>query len=516
MNTQIRKIIVLGGGTAGWITAGIIAAEHSSTSGDGVEITLIESPSLGPIGVGEGTWPTLRNTLIRLGISETDFIRTCDASFKQASKFAGWMNGQVNDSYYHPFSLPQKYMEHNLCVSWQSYRQKIPFAKALGFQADICDRGLAPKQLVTPEYAGIANYGYHLDSLKFSEMLKTHAVSNLGVRLISDDVVGCIPHENGDIRAVSTIKSGLLEADLFIDCSGFKSILLGGHYGIPNNSTKDILFADKAIALQVPYESEVSPIASYTLSTAKRAGWIWDIGLPTRRGVGYVYSSAHSSQEDAENELTEYVSASGRASELSIRNIDINSGYKSVAWHKNCVAVGLSAGFVEPLEASSLVMVELAAKALSENFPATRQMMNHVAHKFNEVFRYRWERIIDFLKLHYVLSKRTDSDFWIDNRREVSIPLSLQGLLECWRYRSPWHCDFVHRDEIFSAASYQYVLYGMEFETLKAPNVQMMENDRLLVDVMKDVASGVNKILPSLPTNRDLLQKIKKHGFQRI
>ncbi|MDO6421936.1 tryptophan halogenase family protein [Saccharophagus degradans] len=515
MSKIIKKVLVVGGGTAGWITAGLIAATHKSIKGNTIEVALVESPNIGPVGVGEGTWPTMRNTLIKLGISETEFMRCCDASFKQASKFVGWLDG--SDAYYHPFTIPAKYIESNLASRWQDIRNKISFADAFSAQANICELGLAPKQIATPEYAGVLNYGYHLDSLKFSELLKKHAQQALGVKHILDDVVGVNALASGDIESVSTQANGVITADLFIDCTGFSSRLIGEHFGVGLIDVKNSLFVDSALAVQVPYPVTNENIASHTLSTALPAGWVWDIGLPTRRGVGYVYSSSHTSDANAEADLSAYAKTLGVSLDaLSPRKIAINSGYRATPWVRNCVAVGLAAGFVEPLEASSLVMVELAAKLISEELPATHGVMAPTAKKFNALFRYRWEKIIDFLKLHYVLSKRTDSDFWVDNRSAETIPDSLQDLLDVWQYRSPWHDDFPQRDEIFSAASYQYVLYGMGFNTEVRPYLKTENDYALLINSVKEMAALTEKLKGGLPSNRELLSKIKTFGLNKI
>jgi tryptophan 7-halogenase len=187
MNDTVSRVVIVGGGSAGWLTAGVIAAEHVSASQPGVEVILIESPDVSPIGVGEGTWPSMRATLQAMGVSETEFIRECDASFKQGSRFSGWVTG-ANDSYYHPFTPPQNYHETNLAVAWQDLRGTVSFADAVSPQSHICERHLAPKQIATPEYAFNLNYGYHLDAGKFAVFLQRHCVQKLGVKHLLDHV----------------------------------------------------------------------------------------------------------------------------------------------------------------------------------------------------------------------------------------------------------------------------------------------------------------------------------------
>ena len=301
-NRAIETVVVVGGGIAGWLTAGRVAARHKSISTEGINVVLVESPNIPAIGVGEGTWPTMRSTLIALGISETDFIRECDASFKQGAKFAKWVDGTDDDFYYHPLVLPQGFAKGDIAAYWLAKEQKNngnSFSNDVCFQEALCERGLAPKTIRTPEFDAVANYAYHLDSGKFAVFLQKHCTEKLGITHILDDVVGVNSASNGDISSVSTKKNGDIVGELFVDCTGFSSLLLGKHYQVPFKSCKDILFIDTALAIQVPYDNEESPIASHTISTGQEAGWIWDIGLQHRRGVGYVYSSKHSSEDQA-------------------------------------------------------------------------------------------------------------------------------------------------------------------------------------------------------------------------
>jgi tryptophan halogenase len=518
VNNAVRKITIVGGGTAGWLTAGVIAAEHLANSDSGVEVTLVESPDVAPIGVGEGTWPTMRGTLKKMGVSETDFFRECDASFKQGAKFAKWVSGAEKDAYYHPLVLPQGYAEINLVPFWQAHANETPFADAVSFQGYLCEQGLAPKQNTTPEYAHVANYAYHLDAGKFSVFLQKHCTEKLGVKHILDHVIGVNEASNGDIKSISSKQHGEIEGDLFIDCTGFSALLLGKHYKIPFVSKKHILFNDTALAVQVPYESADSAIASHTISTAQSAGWIWDIGLPTRRGVGHVFSSAHSSDEQAEKELRAYIrpSLGAKADDIAVRKISFEPGHREIFWHKNCVAVGLAAGFLEPLEASALVLVELSAAMISEQLPPSRDVMDIVAKRFNEKFLYRWDRIIDFLKLHYILTQRTDTQYWIDNCREDTIPKDLAELLELWRYESPWQRDFTQIDEVFPSASYQYVLYGMGFKTHSRATARRSDNAELAQMNFTKNMQITKKLLAGLPSNRELINKIQQYGLQKI
>jgi tryptophan halogenase len=517
MAQVIRSICIVGGGTGGWLTAGIIAARHRSQGGQGIRITLIESNTIGTIGVGEGTWPTMRTTLKKMGVSETEFFRECNTSFKQGAKFARWVTGDPADFYYHPLVLPEGFPSLDLASAWMEYSEKRPdapsFSNAVSYQEAVCELGLAPKLITSPEYAGIANYAYHLDAGRFVTFIRDHCVNRLGVRHVVDDVTGVIRSDTGDIAHLETSKSGQLDGDLFIDCSGFRSLLLGETLGVPFVDCSDVLFIDRALALQVPYDAADSDIVPHTVSTAQKHGWIWDIGLQSRRGVGYVFSSNHTTADAALGELQAYVGEKHRA--LQPREIKIRAGHRQTFWKGNCVAVGLAGGFLEPLEASALVLIELSAEMIGGMLPATREMMHILAKRFNETTQYRWDRIIDFLKLHYILSKREDSRFWIDNRDPASIPDSLKDQLELWRYRAPGDQDFTSNAEMFPAASYQYVLFGMGFR-MAASDREPNPHGSAVEQAFARNESLKIKWTKALPNNRTLIGKIREFGLGKI
>ena len=515
MTDRIKSIVILGGGSAGWLTAGVLASEHCANTNSKISITLVESPNVKTIGVGEGTWPSMRETLRRMGISESEFVRECDASFKQASKFVGWVSGEPDDHYYHPFSPPQGYGDVNLVPAWAELDGSPRFADVVSYQPHLCERGRAPKQNVTPEFAAVANYAYHLDAGKFSDFMQKFCTEELGIKHRLTHVDGLETTENGDIAALRT-GDERIEGDLFIDCTGFSSILMSGHFDIPRVDTTDVLFCDTALALQVPYPEPDTPITSHTVSTAREAGWIWDIGLPTRRGVGYVYSSAHTSDERAERVLLEYVGEQAASVAGSPRKIPITPGHLKTFWHRNCVAVGISAGFIEPLEASALALIEMSAQMIADELPATRELMDVVAERFNEHFLYRWDGIVDFLKLHYLLSRRDDSEFWTDNRRPETVPDRLLELMELWRFRPPSRRDFPQIEEIFPAASYQYVLYGMGFKPDPLAQERRLDDRKLAHDCFRASQQLTGKYLHGLPSNRELIQHVVTHGMKRI
>ncbi|MGQ3093254.1 MAG: tryptophan halogenase family protein [Roseateles sp.] len=514
MTRAVRRIVVLGGGSAGWLTAATLAAELGGDGPDALRITLIESPDVPSIGVGEGTWPTMRGTLRRIGLSELDLIRECDASFKQGSRFDGWLRGGSDDRYYHPFTLPHHFGEVDLTGAWLQGGRSQAFAESVSVQPHLCDAQLAPKQTTTPGFGGVLNYGYHFDAVKLGLLLRRHATTLLGVRHVADHFAAVRSHENGDIAALVTRQHGDVEGDLFIDCSGLACLLLGQHYGVRFRSEKGVLFNDSALAIQVPHAHAQAPLASATIATAHAEGWTWDIGLPTRRGIGFVYSSSQTDDASAERVLSDYLERSGLSQADAAappRCIRFSPGYRESFWHRNCVAVGLAAGFIEPLEASALALVELSGAFIRDEMPANRADMDLVARRFNDAFAYRWSRVIDFLKLHYVLSRRDDGDYWRAHRQASTQPESLRELLQLWAHRAPSRNDFYRHDEVFPAASYQYVLYGMQFKPalrpLRPPQLAAAEAG------LKDVPTITRRLLGAMPRHRDLIQHIHAHGM---
>jgi tryptophan 7-halogenase len=504
MSAAVARVVIVGGGTAGWLTACILAARHSQRIRAGsLTVTLVESPDVPIIGVGEGTWPSLRTTLEKIGVSEGDFFRDCDAAFKQGVKFSGWTTGAQDDIYYHPLVMPQGFLQVNLAPHWLASPGSLRFCDVACNQTRVWERQLAPKMVTTPEYAGLINYAYHLDAGKFADFLTRHGTTRLGVRHVRAHVRGVAQSDQGDILAVNT-DDGEINGDLFVDCTGASALLIGQALEVPYRDCSDVLFCDTALAVQVPYAEPEAPIASCTFAAAQSAGWIWDIGLPTRRGVGYVYSSRHTTAQRAQDELAAYV---GPAIErLNVRRIALRAGHRQQRWKQNCVAVGMSAGFLEPLEASAIVQIEMSATWIAEQLPACREVMDIVAGRFNDYTLYHWGRIIDFLKLHYVLSRRSDGPFWTDNLQPASIPERLQDLLRLWKYQSPWIRDGLERtEETFPAASYQYVLYGMGFRG-EVVREELAQTQALANRAMSENLALTQRLLEQLPSNREWIR----------
>ncbi|MCC2606709.1 tryptophan halogenase family protein [Planctobacterium marinum] len=512
MDNPLKHIVILGGGSAGWLTAGRLAAQMQQREQQ-LQISLIESPTLSTIGVGEGSWPSLRHTLRQIGISELTFLVRCQASFKQGSKFIGWRNETATGHYYHPFTNPVGYTEINGYQHWQSSAQAMPFADVFCPQPAVCEAGRAPKQLATPEYAQVVNYGYHFDADKLAELLTEHCTQQLGVNHIRDHIEQVECHPNGDIRALIGQQNGPITADFFIDCSGMASRLIGQHYAIPWQAVTQVLPSDSAIAVQVPYAQNDSPIQSTTNASAKPNGWIWDIGLYHRRGVGFAYASGFCDKAQAEHTLLDHLRqqlSEEQVATLTPRHLKFTPGYRKKCWQNNCLAIGMSAGFIEPLEASAIAMVELSINMLCEEFPQTRRHMDILSQRFNKRFDYRWQRVIDFVKLHYVLNKRQDSEFWSWQRQPESIPDSLQTLLALWQFQTPSRLDFIENEEVFTSASYQYVLYGMGAHSQQIKDNNFYQSQPRANTLMQQTQNMKQQLLQGLPENRSLLSAIRQ------
>jgi len=512
MQKNITRVVVVGGGTAGWLTAGIIAAKNPLVGDNSrTEVILVESPDVKNLGVGEGTWPTMRDTLRLLGIAEKQFLSECDASFKQASKFVGWQQGG-EDKYYHPFTAPAGFGAVNLVEAWHDEDCPGDFESWVCAQGMACERYQAPKMPQLPEYAYNFNYGYHLSADKFVALLHRHCTEQLGVQYKSAHVAGIQNHPDGAIAAIELAQGEPLTGDLFIDCSGFSARLIGQHYNVPFVSKRHILFNDTAVAAQVNHAGDQTPIASCTVATARPHGWVWDIALQSRRGIGHVFASELTTESQAEDALRTYISSDESLSQKAImpRTIRFDPGHRARFWEHNCVAIGVSAGFVEPLEATALVLIEKSAEWIADQLPRSRAAIAVLRKRYNEMTDARWDEIIDFIKLHYVLSERRDSPYWQAHADPASWTDSLQEALQLWQSQPPGLLETNLRQELFSSASKQYVLYGMGFRSRDwQPGGITSLRKPLIERVRREFLHNGDKLLAQLPTNRDYFNRLK-------
>ncbi|MES2037895.1 MAG: tryptophan halogenase family protein [Pseudomonadota bacterium] len=510
----VKSVLIVGGGTAGWLTACFMARHLSSSKeGEGIQIRLVESTDIGIIGVGEGSFPSIRGTLAAIGIDEARFIKECHGTFKQGIRFDHWVrpSGSAGtDHYFHPFSHPSQ-RGPELLPYWLKGLaardgQQPAFADAVTMQKCIADASRGPKRFADKDFLGPMNYAYHFDAGRLAALLSEHGQS-LGVKRILGTVEHVQLDEQGAIAAVHTQDGQVLAADLFIDCTGFSAGLIGKTLGSPFKSLNDVLFVDRALALQVPYAKPDAPIPSYTISSAQEAGWIWDIGLQERRGIGYVFSSRHTDEARAEQVLRKYIGPA--ADGMTPRLLKLNVGYRETQWIKNCVAIGLSGGFIEPLESSGIGLIETAAYLLTYLFPFNGEF-DAVATQFNQHMKARYERVVDFVKMHFSLSQRNDSAFWRDNRDVASIPESLQEKLKMWSCRPPHRMDFIADLEMYPPASWQFVLYGMEFQTDMVNNKFVYPQDQEAAQEFQMIAQMAQRALADLPDHRKLVEHLCK------
>ena len=509
-------MLIVGGGTAGWIAAGYLARTLGAHSPEGIQITLVESADIGILGVGEGTFPSIRTTLKRIGVDETTLLREAGASFKQGAKFIHWRAapGQapsLPDHYLHAFQVSQEPSGLDLLPYWLLgvAGENVNWDEVNTPQKRVADACRAPKLITHPDYVGPLGYAYHVDAAKLAQLLRAKAIVS-GVRHIVDTVDAVNLTEDGSIASVTAREHGALKADLYLDCTGFRAQLIGAALGVPYKSCRPVLFCDTALAVQVPYVRPDAPIASYTIAKAEEAGWMWDIGLASRRGVGYVYSSSHTDLERAEYVLRAYLGDA--AAGLTPRKIGFNAGYREINWKKNCIAIGLSSGFFEPLEATGIMFSEIAAVSLSNLFPWGGDL-EIAAKQFNERMHRRYERALDFIKLHYCLTQRRDTPFWRDNVEAASIPDSLHERLRCWRHRPPTSIDIDLNVDIFPESSWQYVLYGMGYKTDLKPRAPVLKYYEEARQAFAQIQQQAEFAVRTLPTNRELLDAVNTRAI---
>ena len=486
------RVLVVGGGSAGWITAAYLDAVLNGVgTPKSVLVGLIESEKIGRIGVGEATIPTIKRTLERIQIPERAFMEAADATFKQAIRFDNWLH--EGHHYYHPFDrlTATRFDRHGL--RWLASDRSVPYAETVTPQIKLCEEGLAPKRPDDRDYQGNIAYAYHMDAEKFAETLRDLAVAR-GVHHMIDDVSEVEQTESGDIAAVKTESGKRIEADLFIDCTGFARVLIGKTLGVPFESYKDWLLCDGAVAMRVPYDKKPQKnVRPYTTATALSSGWVWDIGLSDRRGTGYVFASDFLTDEEAEAELRAHEGP--HCDDLPARVLKFNSGRTETPWVGNCVAIGLSAGFLEPLESTGLYFVEEGVDYLTELFPRFGAM-DQLRDLYNQRMRERYEESVDFINMHYVLSQRRDTPFWREATAAHRVTPRLQALFERWEQKPPSQLDFLDQRQLFSHINFEFILYGMEWRPKAlegAAEAAKTQVSPLIGEIEKEVRKGLKR-----------------------
>ncbi|HZW60074.1 MAG TPA: tryptophan halogenase family protein [Woeseiaceae bacterium] len=479
-----RRILIVGGGSAGWMCAAYLDAALNFEGERSADITLVESPDVPRIGVGEATIPNINHILAVIGIRESDFLRRVDGTFKQSIRYVDWLHGR-GEYYHHPFSRYKPTPLDRSGPNWLQSDRSIPFTETVSPQAIICELGLAPRMLGEWDFGRPLTYAYHMNAQKFADYLCEIATAR-GVTHRREHVVDVEMADNGDIAAIRTRDGARLAADLFIDCTGFAALLIGKALGVGWVDCSQWLLCDRATVMQVPYEQHYPGyVRPYTTATALSAGWVWEIPLQDKRSLGYVHSGSFLDDDAAERELRAFEGA--HAEHLETRIVPFSVGHREKAWARNCIAIGLAGSFIEPLESTGLYLSDLATVMLAEHFPY-RGDMAPLAYRFNRILANRYYEILDFINLHYCLTRRTDSAFWREVQKPARVHERLQAKLDYWRIKPPSAADFEdmhlpgqpdaplpsgnlpgdHRSPVDTAGlwgyeSYEAILYGMQF-----------------------------------------------------
>lgn len=421
-----RRILIVGGGTAGWMTAALFAHAWQK---HGFDITLLESSAIGTIGVGEGSTPKMRRFFDRLGVSEAQWMSACNASYKCGIRFPGWSTRKGYQSYYHPFFAQDDDMTIRAFFNNVTLRARnfdVPAHPDAFFVSNALARQRrAP--LPQPGSGYATDYAYHFDAGGIVEFLKAYAAER-GVRHLVDTVTTVNRHENGDIASVGTEQHGDIAADFFVDCTGFASLLVCKTLGVPFNAYRDILFNDAAVALPTPHDSP-DTLPSETVSSALSHGWVWKIPLTNRFGNGYVYASSYIDQDQAEHELRAHLGLLD--ADVEARHLKMRVGRVAHSWERNCLAVGLAQGFIEPLEATALMIVQDTVEAFVQRYEQggfSDRYRAEVNQRINGIF----DGVKNYIFTHYKLNTRDDTDYWRDNRENPNVPDDVARILEVW------------------------------------------------------------------------------------
>ena len=524
---RTKRVLIAGGGSAGWTAAAYLNAALNIGGQKVAEISLVESPDVPRIGVGEATIPNINRTLAIIGIDELDFMKAVDATFKASIRFVNWLDNK-RKFYHHPFSRFGAGPNDDAGRRWLMSDRSVPFMNTMSAQPVLCEMGLAPKVLEKVNLGIPVGYAFHINALKYADYLRDFSTAR-GVTHTLDHVVDVEVAENGDIAALQTSSGKRLEADLFIDCTGFAALLIEKKLGVKWVDYSQWLLCDRALVMPVPYEVHYPGfVRPHTVATALSAGWVWDIPLQNRRGVGYVHSSAYVSEEEAEREIRAYEGA--HAKDLDSRLVYFKVGMREKAWFKNCIAMGLAGGFLEPLESTGLYLNEIATQMLTEHFPYGDDM-EPLAFRFNRIMQNRFYEILDFINMHYCLTRRTDTAFWREVSRPERINDRLRAKLDFWRIKPPSVSDFAdqffpgqadiqlpsggpHGDNrcpidtglLWNHHSYEAILYGMDF--LRDECRQWYGENRPRPAVHKKVLDAINTARDKLPPHDVWLKRM--------
>ena len=419
-----KSIVIVGGGTAGWMAANLMAKSWQHLD---FTIRLVESPDIGIIGVGEGSTPQLKGFMDFLGVKESEWMPLCNATYKNGIQFVNWSTKPGFEHYFHPF--PAQTDDYSAPAFFHNSFVRRKGIDVEGHPDHFFLATYLAKHKLSPipahNFPFDTNYGYHFDSSLLGKFLATKA-TEFGVLHSQGTINEVKLHLNGDIESVITKAGETITADIFIDCTGFSSLLLQQHLKVPFKSFESNLFNDSAVVLPTEQNQQ---IGSQTISTAMKNGWAWEIPLTKRNGNGYVYSAAYCSADEAETELRAKLGLLD--ADVQARHLKMKVGRVEQHWLRNCVAVGLSQGFIEPLEATALHLVQETVQGFIESYQKG-DFSNQYQAEFNHSINARFDAVRDYIVGHYRINSRTDSQYWLDNANNNELSPSLIAILQCW------------------------------------------------------------------------------------
>jgi tryptophan halogenase len=496
--TLLREIVIVGGGSAGWMCAAALAAGLSIEPGGRYRIRLVESEDIGTVGVGEATIPSIQRFNQFVGIEEGEFLRATHGSFKLGIEFKGW--GEAGSHYVHGFGRVGQQLAGLPFHQYWNRMRSLGRAAPLGDYAIACMAARAGRfarpdpSLGDSPLADIA-YAYHFDAGAYARYLRTLA-ERRGVERIEGKIAGAVLGADGNVEALALEDGRRVEGQLFLDRSGFRSLLLGEALGTPFEDWSHWLPCDRALA--VPCEA-AGPLLPLTGSTARGAGWQWRIPLQHRTGNGHVFSSAHMSEDEAASILLAGLDGAPLAEP---RLLKFKAGRRSQAWKRNVVAIGLAGGFLEPLESTSIHMVQTAIARLIEFFPDSGFHAADVA-EYNRQSAFEWERVRDFIVLHYHLNRRTDSSFWRDCAA-MAIPDTLRHKMELYRA----HGRLVRIDnELFADAGWLQVFEGQGLRPERQHPLAELRSEAETEAYLAGVREVVGNCVRAMPSHRGVIAR---------
>lgn len=519
MSTSVRNVLIVGGGTSGWMTAAYLRRALPAE----VAITVVESDRVPTIGVGEATFSTIKLFFDYLGLEERDWMPECNATYKMAIRFSGW-NAAGRD-FFHPFQRYETVDGFSIAEWWLRLHKDKPFDQACFSIPQLCEARRSPRFLdgavfdpsvqhaFSREHIDRQNmlgdhriqypYAYHFDAALLARFLMKRTIA-AGVRHVLDDVTDVALTEDGSIAHVQTQKHGALGADLFIDCTGFAGLLINKALGTPFISFNDTLLCDRAVAMQVPEDIEAEGIRPYTTATALSSGWVWNIPLYGRKGTGYVYSSRFRTPEEAEAELRAHLGPA--ADGLKANHIRMRIGRSRESWVKNCVAIGLSSGFVEPLESTGIFFIQHGIEQLVTHFP-DRSFAPSLLRSYNRGVAECIDGVRDFLTLHYYASTRADTPFW-KATKEVTISPALAERLALWKHRLPDAMSVNQAYHGFEAYSYSVMLLGLGYVPEGPQPAVAGADPRRAEAAFASVRARTQALLKGLPSQLEYLTSV--------